>query len=182
MTEKRTFGKVFGGPVKYRWLVSKVQEYPVNKALLALAEKDIGPAPPCVREVPQGTYTARPTETNAVRLADLSRRVKEVETALETIPEEYREGVLYHTINHGNKGIGASYGSAWSEPYFDFAHKNTWKRWKTRFLLSYAEIIGEMDYIRLLLEYQDDLGEDAYYYRWHSEPRDEAGGSKTKKK
>ncbi len=45
--------------------------------------------------------------------------------ALLLIPEEYREGIL-HSIQ--NRGSG----------YYDFAHENTWKKWKQRFIYALA--------------------------------------------
>ena len=42
---------------------------------------------------------------------------------------------------------------------FSGAHRNTWTRWKARFILEYAEIIGEGDYIRMLMEHGPELRE-----------------------
>ena len=169
MSCRNTVGRCLGGPAKYRSLVLKVHEYPVNLALLKFTEESVGAGGSSVMERPRLGYTAKPTERKAVEIADLKRRIAEVEQALMVVPEEYRNGVLYHTINHGTGGSGKS--SVWSDPRFDKAHKNTWKKWKTRFLLEYASIIGELDHIKLLIEYEDLLsgttvpGEKIYHFQ-----------------
>ncbi|MBQ9890800.1 MAG: hypothetical protein IJM39_05260 [Firmicutes bacterium] len=157
MSSRSTVGRCLGGAAKYRWLVLKVQEYPVNLALLKLAESGIGARSCSLMEAPRVRYAASPTENKAVEIADLKRRIAEVEQALMVVPEEYRNGVLYHTINHGTGRISPGHGSSWQDPRFDKAHRNTWKKWKTRFLLEYAAIIGELDHIKLLIEYEDLL-------------------------
>ena len=159
MSPRNTCGSVFGGAAKYKWLVLKIQEYPVNKAMLELAEKNVGPAGCRVKERPGPQYISSPTEKTAVRLADLRRRIREVDRALLAVPEEYRAGVLYHTIHYGTKSIGRRCGSAWEDDMFDFAHKNTWKKWKVRFILAYAGIIGEKDHIDMLNEYREAVEE-----------------------
>jgi len=171
MSGKSTVGRCLGGSAKYRSLVLKVQEYPVNLALLKLTEEGISPAGGAFREKPKPGYCASPTERRAVEIAELKRRIAEVEQALKVVPEEYRNGVLYHTINHGPGRSGPGRGSSWSDSRFDNAHKNTWKKWKTRFLLEYAAITGELDHIKLLIEYEDLLrgvtipNEKIYHFR-----------------
>lgn len=135
-------------------LVLKISEYPLNKELLRRYMTDIAPDAGFVREVPAKRYGSRPTEDKALRIADLNRRIAEVDRALQKIPAEYRSGVLYHTIYHGHKGIQGGKGCSWSDKMFSHAHPNTWKKWKTRFILEYASIIGELDYICLLNEYR----------------------------
>ncbi len=154
---RRLFGGSVGGAAKYKWLVLKIQEYPINKELLALEEKALGPSHPVVMETAWSSYAARPVESKAVRIAELKRRISEVDRALESVPKEYREGVLYHTLNHGSKTAGLGSGSAWEDSMFSGAHRNTWARWKARFILEYAEIIGEGDYIRMLMEHGQEL-------------------------
>lgn len=156
---RRLFGGSAGSAAKYRQLVLKIQEYPINKELLALEESALGPSHPVVMETCFTSYAARPVERRALRIAELRRRISEVERALEAVPEEYREGVLYHTLNHGSKTSGLGSGSAWDDEMFSGAHRNTWTRWKARFILEYAEIIGEGDYIRMLMEHGPELRE-----------------------
>ena len=142
-------------------LVLKISEYPLNKELLRLYTMDIAPAGSFVREAPVKRYGARPTEDKALRIADLKRRISEVDKALLSIPEEYRSGVLYHTVYHGCKGIQGGKGSAWADDAFSFAHPNTWKKWKTRFILEYASIIGEKEHIEMLNEYRPTVRQPA---------------------
>ena len=47
-----------------------------------------------------------------------------IRRALESVPEEYRAGILENIIN--------------KEPFGDNAHPNTWKRWKLVFLYELA--------------------------------------------
>ena len=157
MSCRNTVGRCLGGPAKYRSLVLKVQEYPVNLALLKLAQENISAKSASVMEKPRIAYGSSSTEKKALEIADLKRRISEVEQALMVVPEEYRNGVLYHTINHGSQRSSGSKSSQWNDPRFDKAHRNTWKKWKTRFLLEYAAITGELDYIKLLIEYEDLL-------------------------
>ena len=154
---KRLLGGSCVGASKYRWLVLKIQEYPVNKELLTLTEQDIGPSGAALGKMPGGLLCARPTERRALRIAELRRRIEEVETALKVVPEEYREGILFHTLNHGSKAKGVGAGSAWADSMFDGAHRNTWSKWKARFILEYADIIGEGEYVRMLREYGSEL-------------------------
>ena len=48
-----------------------------------------------------------------------------IDNALESIPEVYREGLLDNIIE--------------KKPFGDFAHPNTWKRWKLVFLHGLAK-------------------------------------------
>ncbi|MBR5731242.1 MAG: hypothetical protein IKX89_04795 [Firmicutes bacterium] len=160
---KRLLGGSAGSAAKYKQLVLKIQEYPINKELLALEENAVGPSGPVVMEPCFSSYAARPVERRAVRIAELKRRIREVDKALEAVPAEYREGVLYHTLNHGSKTAGIGSGSAWEDSMFSGAHRNTWTKWKARFILEYAQIIGEGDYIRMLMEHGPELKEMEKY-------------------
>ena len=157
MSVSNAFGGNSRAAAKYRWLLLKIQEYPVNKEMLRLAEADLGPSSPVVREAPGAAGYGKPTESRALKVAELKRRIAEVDRALAVVPEEYREGILYHTLNHGTKTVGTGAGSSWSDPMYSKAHRNTWTKWKTRFLLEYADIIGEKDYIGMLIEYGPEL-------------------------
>ena len=152
---------IFGSSAKYKLLVLKISEYPLNKELLRMETENISPPANVVREAPERFYKGSVTESRALKIADLRRRIWEVDKALEAVPEEYRNGVLYHTIFHGNKGIIGGKGSAWGGDMFAFAHPNTWKKWKTRFILEYAKITGEMDNIDLLNRYRPQLDQPA---------------------
>ena len=148
---------IFGSAAKYKWLVLRISEYPLNKELLEDCMRDISPTSGFVMELPACGYGARPTESRALKIADLRRRLEEVDKALMVVPEEYRSGVLYHTIYHGSKGIVGGKGTSWSDDMYATAHPNTWKKWKTRFVLEYASVIGEKDHIDLLNEYRPTL-------------------------
>jgi hypothetical protein len=153
MARRYSCGGLFGGAAKYKWLVLRIQEYPLNKALLRMEEEKVSPPGPRIMDAPSFSYISRPTEERAIRIAELKRRIEEVDRALEIIPEEYRDGVLYHTLHYGTRMISGVPGSVWGESIYDHAHKNTWKKWKTRFILEYARIIGELDHITMLNEY-----------------------------
>lgn len=51
-------------------------------------------------------------------------RIEAIDEALNTIPEEYRYGLIKHVKNR--------------LPYEDFAHENTWKKWQRRFVYELA--------------------------------------------
>lgn len=50
--------------------------------------------------------------------------ISAIETALMTVPPEYRDIILENTVR------GKAYG--------DYAHENTWKRWKKQFIYEFA--------------------------------------------
>lgn len=54
-----------------------------------------------------------------------ARELKCIDRALSKIPEVYQEGLLDNIID--------------KEPFGDFAHPNTWKRWKLVFLYELAK-------------------------------------------
>ena len=157
LSGKRLLGGSCVGALKYKWLILKIQEYPVNKQLLALTEKELSPSCAAVKNMPSRNSFGSPTERRALRIAELRRRIEEVDTALSVVPKEYREGILFHTLNHGSKTHGVGEGSAWADSMFDRAHRNTWTKWKARFILEYADIIGEGEYIDMLIEYGPEL-------------------------
>ena len=61
-----------------------------------------------------------PTFGKAAKLAEISRKIKPINAALERIPEEYRDGVLKAVVD--------------KERYPPIAGKSTWKRWRQRFI------------------------------------------------
>lgn len=69
-------------------------------------------------------------EKTPVSELDLTRqRLECIRRAILEIPEEYRSGVLKSVIQRG-------------APIGDFAHENTWKRWKQRFIYRLAKNLG----------------------------------------
>lgn len=49
--------------------------------------------------------------------------------ALEEVPDYYREGIIESVRNRGGG-------------YGDFAHENTWKKWKSKFMCAFATNLG----------------------------------------
>lgn len=66
-----------------------------------------------------------PTEIKGIKLAVLNDECRAVEKALQTIPDEYRKGIL------DNICYGALY------PYT--AHRNTYSYWRSKLLYSIAQ-------------------------------------------
>ena len=69
---------------------------------------------------PKGSSPGDPTGAAAVKSAELSEKIKCIDNALQLIPKEYRQGVLDNIILRA--------------PYPDYAHENTWKTWRHRFI------------------------------------------------
>ena len=55
-------------------------------------------------------------------------RAQAIEKALDEIPDEYREGLMDNITSH--------------DRYEAFAHENTWKVWKQRFIYHAANNLG----------------------------------------
>lgn len=68
---------------------------------------------------------SNPTEAKGIKLAMLDSECMAVEKALNSIPPEYRKGVL-RNICYG-------------EPYPYTAHRNTYSNWRIKFLHSIAK-------------------------------------------
>lgn len=51
-----------------------------------------------------------------------------IDKALDTVPREYREGLMDNIMSHSR--------------YEEFAHENTWKMWKQRFIFHAANNLG----------------------------------------
>lgn len=71
------------------------------------------------------TGLGNPTEIKGIKLAMLDTECSAIEKAIESIPSEYRKGIL------DNICFGSSY------PYT--AHRNTYSYWKTKLLNSIAK-------------------------------------------
>lgn len=56
------------------------------------------------------------------------KRKNAIDRALDEIPESYREGIMKNILFRANYG--------------DFAHENTWKLWKQRFVYYAANYLG----------------------------------------
>ncbi|MCF0140586.1 MAG: hypothetical protein HUJ78_00965 [Mogibacterium sp.] len=55
---------------------------------------------------------------------NIESRIRTVEDALMTIPEEYRQGIVDNIVL--------------KKSFKDYAHENTWRRWKQQFLYELA--------------------------------------------
>ncbi len=66
-----------------------------------------------------------PTGQKAIRRAHLQERCDAIEQALNTIPQEYRRGVIWITQDEGHYPIDAS--------------PETYRRWRRRFLYEMAQ-------------------------------------------
>ena len=73
---------------------------------------------------PKGSTPGDPTGNIAIRYAELSDGIRAVENALKEIPEEYRKGVLSNIIDRTE--------------YPDYAHVNTWRVYRQRFIFIVA--------------------------------------------
>ncbi len=100
------------------WLVRDAARL---EKLAASAAGDENSSPDTPYDEIQGSVTVAGEDTlrRAAFETDCIRR------ALEKIPEVYREGLLENIVNKA--------------PFGDFAHPNTWKRWKLVFLYELAK-------------------------------------------
>lgn len=81
------------------------------------------PAPP--DGMPRSTKISDPTGRDAVRRAEMSRKLRAVEDALSCVPEEYRRGVWES--------------AAYYKRYPDDADRTTYWRYKARFIYNVAQ-------------------------------------------
>jgi hypothetical protein len=100
------------------WLV---RDAAMLEKLAAAAEADHNSSPDTSYDEIQGSVTV--TGEDTLRRAAFETGC--IRRALERIPEVYREGLLDNIINKA--------------PFSDFAHPNTWKRWKLVFLYELAK-------------------------------------------
>jgi phosphomethylpyrimidine synthase len=90
---------------------------------------------PSLEDVKEGVIASKVAAEAADVVTDAAARHAAyelgcIERALEGVPEVYREGLLDNIVN--------------KTPFGDFAHPNTWKRWKLVFLY---ELAGALDLI-----------------------------------
>ena len=72
----------------------------------------------------------KPTEETVLRLEKMGHNVKIIDRALQSIPEEYREGIWNNIV--------------YADPYPDYAIR-TWSRHKWRFVQSVGVGLGWID-------------------------------------
>ena len=82
---------------------------------------------------PRGTGTSDPTVVAAIRREKLWDDIHAIDTALETVPAEYRE-VVFLSIKDMRPMR--------SYPGYDYAAERTWKRWRGRFMAEVARNKG----------------------------------------
>lgn len=77
---------------------------------------------------PKGNTPGDPTGQIAVKYAELSDGIRAVEESLREIPKEYRQGVLDNIVLRIR--------------YPDYAHENTWRYYRQRFIYGVAVRLG----------------------------------------
>lgn len=131
------------GKNKYLETLYFIRQYPDNKRLLKRIEEEAEIPPVSITGMPKSTKQSNMLENTVILKQSILENVQMVERALKKIPEEYRKGVLNHTI-HGEK---------YASPMFDSAHENTWKKWVQRFIYEVAILRGDGPYIGLIQKY-----------------------------
>lgn len=76
--------------------------------------------------MPRGCGPGRPVERAAIKLSQIEQEIIAIDRALEQIPEEYAR-YIFDNIRYGQ-----------SYP-LDYAARNTWSRWRSRFLYFVAK-------------------------------------------
>ena len=64
-----------------------------------------------------------------LQVSSAGHRICAVSRALEMVPAEYRQGIIDSILKRGGG-------------FRDYAHENTWKRWKQRFIYGVAVEMG----------------------------------------
>lgn len=114
----------------YHMCLSTVQCYEYNKRRLANNSTYISAVN--YKDMPSpGSGSGSPVERQACNMADLRPLVNAVDEALKSIPKEYRDGILNKIIH--------------DIQYPQYAHRNTWSRWRQLFLYRVAQNLGLID-------------------------------------
>ena len=71
-----------------------------------------------------------PTAYKAIKIASMSKETDAIEAALAAVPPEYRSGI-FNAIRYDAR-------------YPDYAHENTWRHWRKRFLYNVAWILNKI--------------------------------------
>lgn len=90
-----------------------------------------------------GGRITSPVEDIAMLRSDLGSRIEQVDNALKEIPEKYRKGLMENIV-HNVK---------FKEHMFDFAHYQTWKYWKNKFICEVARQRGYEEYLKWIDTY-----------------------------
>lgn len=117
-----------GSDELYRLTVALIRMYPVYLQIIEnvdelRSKKGMG------MDFIKSSNISNPTETDAFENMDIRKKsgealvmVKIIESAFKTIPEEYRLGVYLHLVEK----------MSYKNKRFDFANRNTWKKWTSR--------------------------------------------------
>lgn len=137
------------GKYKYLETIYFVRQYSDQKKLLEEIEEDMT----SLSAINMSGMPTAPIKVNnanedniiskILMKESLEKNIKIIEDALETIPEEYREPILIHTLRE----------ATYQHPVFDSAHENTWKKWQQRFIFAVAVKRGDGPYIDLIQKY-----------------------------
>ncbi len=108
----------------YKRAIWTIKDYPRRKAEY---EAILEASPPPLDGAPRGTVLADSTAKKAIKLSEISRELSAVEKGLEAIPEEYRKGIWENIVNR--------------KAFPDYAHRDTYKRWKQRYVYRVAILL-----------------------------------------
>ena len=111
--------------IPYRRAVYAIKDYDRRKEEYAELLKY---SPPILTGMPGDGELLNPTAEKGEALAAISDELHAVEGALAEIPDEYREGV-FARVRHGTA-------------YPEYAHINTWEKWKQRYIYYVAVRMG----------------------------------------
>ncbi len=137
------------GKYKYLETLYFVRQYNDQKKLLEEIEEDMTSVSAVrITDMPTAPVKVNnPNEDNLVSKImikeNLEKSIRIIETALEAIPEEYREPIMIHTLRE----------ATYLHPVFDSAHENTWKKWQQKFIFIVATLRGDGPYIKMIQEY-----------------------------
>lgn len=119
-----------GSDALYRENVYFIRMYPEYQKLLSKRNSIASSGD--MENLPIRTGTiSKPTENQAlehISCEEIKRRIKIIDEALSTIPEQYQNGVFEHVV----------YQTEYRDKIFYYANINTWKRWTQKFIFEVA--------------------------------------------
>ncbi len=114
----------------YQMCLSVVRCYEYNKR--RIADNNTYISATNYKDMPSGgSGTDSPVERQDCNMIDLKSMVNAVDEALKGIPKEYRNGIMNKIIH--------------DLEYPQYAHRNTWSRWRQLFLYRIAQNLGLID-------------------------------------
>lgn len=113
-------------PTAYNRTISTIRDYPRMVYELEQMKRDVV----CLKianydGMPKGTSSGSGLETKIAEMTDLEREVMKMQSIIETIPEEFRKGIMNNIIHR-----------------MGFPHipsRATWYREKSKFVLRFAK-------------------------------------------